>query len=232
MNLKLIPKLLEKTRKLKKVVKCKVRQIRPSAKFNDYEIGYQAHRSESNSAFVCLTEATFEEVASTNFDEAIKCRDSEKWLSAMEEKKQAFENNKTWVLVLLPPGKHSIDNRWVLRIKNTSDGSIERYRARLVALGVFQRAGFDYDETFSPVARYDAIRAVIAVAVEENLVLGQFDIKSAFLNGDIDAEIYMTQPQGFDDGTGRACLLKNLYMVLSNHLVVGTSSTHLWENMV
>lgn len=185
-----------------------VRQVRPPVKFSDYDIGYQAHRSEANSAFACLTEAVSEELAPTNFDEAVKCRDSDKWLSAMEEEMKAFEDNETWDLVSLPPGKRAIDNRWVLRIKNKCDGSLERYRARLVARGVFQRAGFDYDETFSPVARYDAIRAVIAIAAEENLVLGQFDIKSAFLNGDIDAEIYMTQPQGFDDETGRVCLLK------------------------
>lgn len=185
-----------------------VREIKPPVKFNDYELGYQIHRSQGNSVYSCLTEAVQEEQAPTNFSEAIKCRDSNKWLTAMEEEMNAFKENQTWDLVSLPKGKHAVDNRWVLRMKYKPDGTIDRYRARLVARGIFQRAGLDYDETFSPVARYDSIRTLIAIAAEENLILGQFDVKTAFLYGDIDAEIYMIQPQGFDDGSGRVCRLK------------------------
>lgn len=126
----------------------------------------------------------------------------------MKEEMTAFDENDTWDLVPLPPGKRAIDNRWVLHVKYNPDGSIDRYRARLVIRGVFQRAELDYDETFSPVARYDAIRTVIATAAKENLVLGQFNVRTAFLYGEIDAEIYMTQPQGFEDGSGRVCRLK------------------------
>ena len=102
--------------------------------------------------------------------------DSSEWLHAMAEELDALQENETWYLVPLPPGKRASDNRWVLRIKSKSDGSIYRYRARLVTRGVFQREGLDYDETFSPAAQYDSIRALIVTAAIKNLVLGQFDI--------------------------------------------------------
>lgn len=185
-----------------------VREIRRPSKFDDFIVGYQAHRAQNNSAQSCLSETILEEFTPTNFDEAMRCQDSAKWMSAMREEINAFAENDTWDLVQLPTGKRAIDNRWVLRVKYKSDGSIDRYRARLVVRGIFQRAGLDYDETFSPVARYDAIRCVLAIAAKEKLVLGQFDVKTAFLHGDIDAEIFMTQPEGFDDGSGRVCRLK------------------------
>lgn len=188
-----------------------VRRNRQPVKFDDYEVGYHPHRqsnSQTNIALAYLIEAVQEDLEPTNFREAMKSRDSDKWLHAMEEEMEAFKETDTWDLVHLPPGKHVIDNRWVLRVKYKPDGVIDRFRARLVARGVFQRAELDYDETFSPVARYDSIRALIATAANENLVLGQFDVKSAFLYGKIDTEIYMTQPQGFDDGSNRVCRLK------------------------
>lgn len=185
-----------------------VRTVRPPARLDDYETGYQTHRSQMNSALAFLTEAVLEDLEPTNFSDAMKSRNSDKWLNAMKDEINAFNENDTWDLVPLPPGKRTIDNRWVLRVKYKPDGSIDRYRARLVVRGVFQRAGLDSDETFSPVARYDAIRALIATAAEEKLVLGQFDVRTAFLYGEIDTEIYMTQPQGFKDGSGRVCRLK------------------------
>ena len=96
----------------------------------------------------------------------------------------------------------------MLRIKCKPDGYIHQYPARLVARGVFQIDGLEYEEIFSPVARYDLIRSLIATAVTKNLVLGQFVVKSANLYGVIDAEIYILQPQGFDEGSGRVCRLK------------------------
>lgn len=185
-----------------------VRATRQPAKLNDYEVGYKARQPQANSAAALLTETVLQDIEPTNFTEAMKSSDSDNWTRAMEEEIQAFKENDTWDLVQLPPGKHAIDNRWILRLKYKPDGSIDRYRARLVVRGIFQRAGLDYDEMFSPVARYDAIRALIATAAEEKLVLGQFDVRTAFLYGDIDTEVFMTQPQGFDDGSGRVCRLK------------------------
>lgn len=184
------------------------RSIRLPPRYDDYEVGHQARRSEADIALACLARAVQEDLEPTNFADAMKSRDSDKWLCAMKDELDAFRENETWDLVPLPPGERAIDNRWVLRVKYKPDGSVNRYRARLVVRGVFQRPGLDYDETFSPVARYDSIRAFIATAAEESLVLGQFDVRTAFLYGKIDTVIYMRQPQGFDDGSGFVCRLK------------------------
>uniref|UniRef100_A0ABD2WYY7 Integrase catalytic domain-containing protein n=1 Tax=Trichogramma kaykai TaxID=54128 RepID=A0ABD2WYY7_9HYME len=160
------------------------RKIQPPARLNDYEVSYQTHRlpnRQENSAWALLTEAIKQDNKPTNFQEAIKGHYREEWIRAMDEEMKAFDENETWELVHLPLNKHVIDNRWVLRIKYKPDGTIDQFRARLVARGIFQRAEVDYEETFSPDARYDSIRALIATAANEKLVLGQFDIRSAFL---------------------------------------------------
>uniref|UniRef100_A0ABD2WT57 Integrase catalytic domain-containing protein n=1 Tax=Trichogramma kaykai TaxID=54128 RepID=A0ABD2WT57_9HYME len=183
-----------------------VRKIHTPKKLADYEVGYKISNvtnRKANSAWACMMEAVEQDIEPTNFHDAVNCSNSDNWIQAMQEEMKAFEENQTWKLVHPPAGKHVIDNRWVLRIKYKPDGTVDRYRARLVARGMLQRAEIDYEETFSPVARYDSIRALIAIAANERLTLGQFDIKSAFLYGKIDSEIYMTQPQGFDDGSGR-----------------------------
>lgn len=116
--------------------------------------------------------------------------------------------NGIWQLVNPPKGKKIVQNRWVLRVKTKADGTLDRFKARLVAKGYTQKAGINYDETFSPVARYDTVRAVLSVAASESLKLLQFDVKTAFLHGELKEKVYMKQPEGYDDGTGRVCRLK------------------------
>ena len=100
----------------------------------------------------------------------------------------------------------------VLKAKLNPDGSLERRKARLVACGYSQTHGVDFFETFSPVVRYESVRCVLALAAEKNMVLKQFDVKTAFLNGKLSEEVYMRQPEGYDDGSGRVCRLhKSLY---------------------
>lgn len=147
-----------------------------------------------------------------NYTEAITSVDHEHWRKAMEEEMASLKENATWSLEPLPPDRKPITNRWVYRIKRKADGKIDRYKARLVARGFSQQEGVDYNETFSPVARYDTVRAILSVAASEHLHLAQFDVKSAFLNGFLKEEIYMQQPEGFSDGTDRVCKLhKSLY---------------------
>ncbi|KRZ65887.1 Retrovirus-related Pol polyprotein from transposon TNT 1-94 [Trichinella papuae] len=110
--------------------------------------------------------------------------------------------NSVWKLVDFLSGKKVLDSRWVLRIKTKADGSVARYKARLVAKGYMQRPGIDYDETFSPVAHFDTVHALLSIAAVERLKLQQFDVKTAFLYGAL-KEVYVKQPEGFENGTNQ-----------------------------
>jgi hypothetical protein len=140
--------------------------------------------------------------------DAMQSSDREKWQVAMDDEMNSLLQNHTWELVEKPCDRAVIKNRWVYRVKTNVDGSVDRFKARLVAKGYSQQAGIDYTETFSPVARLDTVRALLSVAAAEHLNLCQFDVKTAFLYGTIDEVIYMQQPEGFDDGTDKVCLLK------------------------
>ncbi|MCO5612936.1 hypothetical protein L7F22_067209 [Adiantum nelumboides] len=143
----------------------------------------------------------------TCFDEAIG---NMKWEQAMDEEMAALDVNETWELVLLPEGKKSIGCKWVYKVKHNADGSISRYKARLVAKGYAQTYGIDYEETFNPVAKMAIVRTVIAVAASKGWLLHQMDVKNAFLHGDLQEEVYMEQPQGYEDvkHLGYVCKLK------------------------
>lgn len=97
---------------------------------------------------------------------------------------------------------------WIYRIKSTPNGSVNKYKARLVIKGCSQKAGIDYNETFSPVARFESIRILLSLAAVKDYEIVQFDIKTAFLYGDLNEEIFMTQPEGFENGSGQVCKLK------------------------
>lgn len=147
-----------------------------------------------------------------NYTEAMMSAEKAHWSTAMEEEMTSLEENSTWDLVKLPAGHKAISNRWIYRLKRNANGEITRYKARLVVRGFSQREGVDYNETFSPVARLDTIRTVLSIAANEKLELAQFDVKTAFLNGIIEEEIYMQQPEGYEDNSQRVCRLrKSLY---------------------
>ncbi|KRZ14078.1 Retrovirus-related Pol polyprotein from transposon TNT 1-94, partial [Trichinella zimbabwensis] len=114
----------------------------------------------------------------------------------------SLKENSVWKLEYFLSGKKVLDSRWVLLIKTKADGSVARYKARLVAKGYMQRPGIDYDETFSPVAHFDTVRALVSIAAVERLKLQQFDVKTAFLYGAL-KEVYVKQPEGFENGTNQ-----------------------------
>ena len=101
--------------------------------------------------------------------------------------------NHTWELVDLPPGSKPLGSKWTFKWKMKADGTIDKYKARL---GYKQKEGLDYFDTYSPVTRITSIRMILAIAALRNLEVHQMDVKTAFLNGDLEEEIYMEQPEG------------------------------------
>ena len=115
----------------------------------------------------------------------------------METEMTSLTDNGTWELVDLPPGRKAIKNRWVYVTQRMQEKK-PLYRARLVAKGFTQTAGIDYEETFAPVACLDSLRLLLSLATTYNWEVHQIDIKSAYLNGNLEEEIYMEQPKGFE----------------------------------
>ncbi|CAG9133521.1 unnamed protein product [Plutella xylostella] len=133
----------------------------------------------------------------------------ENWLEAMKAEYDSLQKHGTWILVDRPTDRKTTKCKWVYKIKKDTSGNITKYKARLVAKGFTQVAGVDYGETFSPVARLSSVRLLFAYAAHHGLQVDHCDVETAFLNGDLDEEIYMEQPEGFSkDPKGKVCLLK------------------------
>lgn len=144
------------------------------------------------------------------FHQAVK---DENWREAMKREIEALEQNGTWTLEPLPPGKKAVDSKWVYKIKYKPNGEIERYKARLVAKGFPQIEGIDFHDTFAPVAKLVTMRSLLAITAKKNWAIHQLDVNNAFLHGDLSKEVYMKIPQGFSKhGETRVCKLrKSLY---------------------
>ena len=147
-----------------------------------------------------------------SYSEAINSRDSQKWKQAMMKELKSLKENNTWELVLKPERQKIIDCKWVFKVK---EGITEKepkvYKARLVAKGFTQVEGVDYSEIFSPVVKMKTIRIMLALAVQFEWSIEQMDVKTAFLNGQLEETIFMSQPEGFKVESKRGelvCLLK------------------------
>ena len=146
----------------------------------------------------------------TSFEEATTGPDSSKWRQAMETEMRSLKDNDVWELMELPAERKAVGSKWVYKVKTGADGSVERYKARLVAQGFTQKYGTDYDETFCPVVRLESLRVLMALSVQYGLKLHQVDVTTAFLNGNLEEEVYMLQPKGFvvDGEEHLVCKLK------------------------
>lgn len=167
-----------------------------------------------NLAMICSENFVFKCDETEHIDDPITVKevstrpDKENWINAMKEEYQSLIDNNTWVMTQAPKGAKLIKTKWVFKTKRDNDGEIVRYKARMVAKGYTQRFGIDYEDTYAPVVRYASVRFLMAVAVQKNLKIHQLDAITAFLQGELNEEIYLEQPEGFHDGTNRACLLK------------------------
>lgn len=144
----------------------------------------------------------------TDVDQALSSDERVQWQQAMDAEVNAMKVNQVWDLVMRQSDVVPIKAKWVFKRKRKADGSIERYKARLVAKGYTQMPGIDFDDTFAPVAQSKSLRILLALAAQFNLNIHQWDVVSAFLNGSIDRDLYMEQPVGYDDGSGRVCKLR------------------------
>jgi hypothetical protein len=120
-----------------------------------------------------------------------------KWEQGIKEEMDSLENNQTWDLVQLPAGKRALQNKWIYKLKE-EDGDKKRYKARIVVKGFAQNNGIDFDEIFSPIVKMTSIRNILSLVAVEDLHLEQLDVKIVFLHGDLEEEIYMQQPQGYE----------------------------------
>ncbi|GJW02408.1 retrotransposon protein, putative, ty1-copia subclass [Tanacetum coccineum] len=132
-----------------------------------------------------------------NYKAALLDPESDKWLNAMNAKMKSIRDNEVWELVDLPPNGKTVGYKWLFKKKTDMYGAVHTYKARLVAKGFTQTPGIDYEETFSPVAEIRAIRILIAIAAFYDYEIWQMDVKTTFLNGYLNEEVYMEQPEGF-----------------------------------
>lgn len=164
------------------------RERRCPSKFSDYELLF-------------LEEAEPELLVSdqpelSTYKEACQAVDSAKWHEAMQDEMTSLQANDTWDLVSLPPDRRPLKNHWVYKLKEEDAGK-KLYCARLVVKGFDQQKGINFNEIFSPVVRMNTIRVVLGLATVWDLELDQLDVKTTFLHGDVDEELYIEQPKGF-----------------------------------
>ena len=165
----------------------------PPSWMRDYVIG-EGLLEESEEEDVDINLALFASNP-VHFEEAVK---HEKWRTSMDMEIQAIERNNTWELIDLPKGEKNIGVTWVYKTKLKENGEVDKLKARLVEKGYVQQQGIDYTEVFAPVARMDTVRMIVALAAQKGWTLYQLDVKSSFLHGELNEEVYVEQPKGYE----------------------------------
>jgi hypothetical protein len=164
--------------------------------------GVQGHAASNMTHTFCKHHAFVSFVEPTTIDEALGEAD---WILSMQDELNNFTRNQVWELVEIPKNKNVIGTKWVYRNKQDEHGIVVKNKARLVSKGYSQLEGLYYGETFAQVARLEAISILLAYAPSHKMKLFQMDVKSAFLNGFINGEVYVEQPPGFEDAIYPNC---------------------------
>ena len=149
-----------------------------------------------------------------SYKEAMAGPEAAQWKEAMDSEIQSMKDNQVWNLVEPTPGHKTVGCKWIFKKKTDMDGNVCTFKARLVAKGYTQTHGIDYDETFSPVAKIKSIRILLAIAAFYDYEIWQMDVKTAFLNGKLEEDVFMTQPEGFEHKKypNKVCkLVKSIY---------------------
>jgi hypothetical protein len=147
------------------------------------------------------TDGTGHLIEPQTYKEALESPQSDLWRTAMDKEFNSLLENQTWELVECPLGVKPVPMKWVYKITRNADGSVERFKAWLVAKGFLQKQGVDFEEVYAPVSKQTTVKALLAVCAEKDLELEQLDVKTAFLNGHLEEEIYMQQAQGYEEGS-------------------------------
>ena len=134
------------------------------------------------------------------YGEAMASPQAKEWHSAMKDEINSLHDNDTWSIKTLPEGKSVVGGKWVYSVKLDKNNDVTKYKARFVARGFSQIPGIDYHDTFAPTARLTSIRALMQCSVQYDLIVHQLDVKTAYLNANIDCNIFMEQPEGFEKG--------------------------------
>jgi hypothetical protein len=187
---------------------CNVPRERPQRQRREWPRDWWIATKEVERATVAFLEEP------QNTEEALTCENSKEWECAMHEEYNSLMANNTWTLVPLHAGRKPVSCKWVFKIKQGENGEVEHYKAKLVARGFTETYRGDYNETFSPVAKFTSIRCILALVALEDMEIHQMDVKTTFFNGELEEEIYMEQPQGFvhQGGEHLMCKLhKSLY---------------------
>jgi len=184
--------------------------------WKDYRYLHDPFPDEKEAGMLCIAkEQAFTVIPGNDchsLKEAHASPDWPEWEKAIQIELEQLQRMGTWELVDKPVSAVPIANKWVFTKKRNKEGILTKYKARLVAKGCAQRLGHDYLEMHSPVVRLETIQAILAIAPTQKLHIQQMDIKGAYLNGTLKERVYMQQPEGFADGSGRVCLLiKTLY---------------------
>jgi hypothetical protein len=187
---------------------CGTKQSKAGSTEPPAEFPADAHESASTEEIAewAYTSAEAEDDPQS-YQDAISRPNANQWHDAMQHEYDQLIQMGTWELVELPKERSLVSCKWVYRLKRDSKGNIVKYKARLVAQGFSQKPGIDYTETYAPVMRTDLLQMLTAIATELDLEMHAMDVMGAYLNGKLEVDVYMRQPIGFDDGSGRVCKL-------------------------